>query len=153
MRPSEDQPFDATPQAPLGPDAGYFAHDADIGVEGRGRTVEEALVNVARATFAIICDIAAVRPLETVQVEFVEDDLEIALVTWLNLLLPEARWRGLALGEFALEHRDGGWHGVARGEPWRPGLERGVEVKGATLTMLSVRQTDGGWEARCVVDV
>jgi SHS2 domain-containing protein len=26
-------------------------------------------------------------------------------------------------------------------------------VKGATLTMLSVRQTDGGWEARCIIDV
>jgi len=26
-------------------------------------------------------------------------------------------------------------------------------VKGATLTMLSVQPVDGGWEARCVVDV
>jgi len=26
-------------------------------------------------------------------------------------------------------------------------------VKGATLTMLSFRQTDSGWEARCVIDV
>ena len=35
----------------------------------------------------------------------------------------------------------------------RAGMERGVDVKGATLTMLSVAPTDGGWEARCVVDV
>ncbi|MGA8053562.1 MAG: hypothetical protein WCA12_06825 [Burkholderiales bacterium] len=26
-------------------------------------------------------------------------------------------------------------------------------MKGATLTMLSVGRRDGGWEARCVVDV
>jgi SHS2 domain-containing protein len=32
-------------------------------------------------------------------------------------------------------------------------MERGTEVKGATLTMLSVRRADGGWEARCVIDV
>jgi SHS2 domain-containing protein len=32
-------------------------------------------------------------------------------------------------------------------------MERGVEVKGATLTMLSVKQVEAGWEARCVVDV
>ncbi|MDE2366260.1 MAG: archease, partial [Betaproteobacteria bacterium] len=32
-------------------------------------------------------------------------------------------------------------------------LERGVEVKGATLTMLSVKQAGAIWEARCVVDV
>jgi protein archease len=51
--------------------------------------------------------------------------------------------------------RDGSrWTGRAWGETWRADLERGTEVKGATLTMLSVRQSAGaGWEARCVVDV
>jgi len=43
--------------------------------------------------------------------------------------------------------------GGASGEPWRPGLERGVEVKGATLTALVVKRDEKGWEARCVVDV
>jgi tRNA nucleotidyltransferase (CCA-adding enzyme) len=28
-----------------------------------------------------------------------------------------------------------------------------VEVKGATYTALSVRHTDGGWIAQCIVDV
>ena len=139
--------------ADLDAHAGYFAHDADIGIVGRGTTVEEAFVNAARAMFAISCDLEAVRQLDTIDLEFREDDLEMALVTWLNLLLPEARWRGLALGSFTLERRDDAWHGSAAGEPWRPGLERGVEVKGATLTMLSVRQMDDRWEARCVVDV
>ncbi len=133
--------------------AGYFAHDADIGVLGRGETVEEAFVNCARAVFAIAADPAAIRPTERFEVAFEEDDVELALVTWLNLLLPEARCRGLALGRFAIERNEGGWHGTAWGEPWRPEIERGVEVKGATLTMLSVRQADGAWEARCVVDV
>jgi SHS2 domain-containing protein len=45
------------------------------------------------------------------------------------------------------------WKVEARGEPWREELERGTEVKGATLTMLSVRHSESGWEARCVVDV
>ncbi|MGZ5662035.1 MAG: archease, partial [Usitatibacter sp.] len=45
------------------------------------------------------------------------------------------------------------WLGEAWGEPWREGLERGTEVKGATLTMLSVKRAGGLWEARCVVDV
>jgi SHS2 domain-containing protein len=30
---------------------------------------------------------------------------------------------------------------------------RGTEVKGATLTALSVRHDAQGWQARCVVDV
>jgi SHS2 domain-containing protein len=32
-------------------------------------------------------------------------------------------------------------------------MERGTQVKGATLTALSVRQQGEGWEARCVVDL
>jgi SHS2 domain-containing protein len=75
-------------------------------------------------------------------------------VRWLNLLLAHAHDRGLALGAFALRREAGRWHGEAWGEPWREDLERGTGVKGATLTMLSVRRAgEGGWEARCVVDV
>lgn len=141
------------PGASLDASAGYFAHDADIGVMGRGATVEEAFVNCARALFAIAADPAAIRPSGQFEVAFEEDDLEMALVTWLNLLLPESRCRGMALCRFALERDGPRWRGTAWGEPWRPGIERGVEVKGATLTMLSVRPVGDGWEARCVVDV
>ena len=131
----------------------YFEHDADIGVIGRGATLERAFEDAARAMFAIMTDPDQVRSLQSLTVDFIESDRELALASWLNRLLGEARSRGLALGRFRL-HRDGErWSGEAVGEPWRAELERGVEVKGATLTMLSVRPVDGGWEARCVVDV
>jgi SHS2 domain-containing protein len=98
-------------------------------------------------------DVAAVRALETVPIDFEEPDVELALVTWLNALLGHARDRRVVLGRFELRRDGAHWRGSASGEPWRPDLERGTEVKGATLTMLSVRQRDGGWEARCIVDV
>jgi SHS2 domain-containing protein len=95
-----------------------------------------------------------VAPRESLRVEFDEEDVELAFVRWLNLLLAHAGERGLALGEFALRREGSRWSGEARGEPWRAGLERGVDVKGATLTALAVRRLPGGtWEARCVVDV
>jgi SHS2 domain-containing protein len=131
----------------------YFEHDADVGVIGRGATLQEAFAAAARATFAIMTDVDAVRPAEAVELEFEEDDVELALVRWLNLLLAAARARGMVFGRFSIERDGARWRGRAQGEPWRPGLERGVEVKGATLTMLQVRQAAGGWEARCVVDV
>jgi len=132
---------------------GYFEHQADVGVVGRGATVEDALVNAARATFAVMCAPEAVQPREQLAVEFEENDVEYALVTWLNLLLAHARERGLVLAAFSLERKGDHWRGEARGERWHAGLERGTEVKGATLTALSVRESNGGWEARCVVDV
>jgi len=134
--------------------AGYFEHGADIGVIGRGATVEAAFEEAARAMFAIMVDVDAVQPDAPIDVEFDEDDVEIALVRWLNALLGAAREHGLVLAAFALQRSGDRWRGSARGERWRDTLLRGTEVKGATLTALSVRPLDsGGWEARCVVDV
>ncbi|HZU06402.1 MAG TPA: archease [Chloroflexota bacterium] len=131
----------------------YFDHDADIGLIGRGPTLEAAFEAAAEGMFAIMADLPAVRPLTKVEVAFEEADPELALVTWLNALLAEARTQGLVLSRFHLRRNGTHWTGEAWGEPWRETLERGVEVKGATLTMLAVRPVDGGWEAQCVVDV
>lgn len=136
-----------------GPSHTYFEHDADMGIVGRGSTLEEAFEAAARATFAIMTDIAAVRHEDTVAIEFEEADEELALVRWLNLLLGSARERGVVFARFWIERDGVHWRGGASGEPWRPGLERGVEVKGATLTALVVKRDEKGWEARCVVDV
>jgi len=133
--------------------SGLFEHDADFGIVGRGSSVEEAFVAAAEAMFGIMIDPASVTAEETLAFEFEEADVELAFVTWLNALLAHARDRGLALGRFELVRAGARWRGSAGGEPWRAGLERGTEVKGATLTMLSVRQVEGGWEARCIVDV
>jgi SHS2 domain-containing protein len=131
----------------------YFDHDADIGIIGCGETAEAAFVAAAEAMFAIMTDITTVSDVIRIQVGFEESDLGLALVTWLNNLLTEARMEGLIFSRFALQRNEASWHGEAWGEPWRAEMERGVEVKGATLTMLSVKQVEAGWEARCVVDV
>ncbi len=131
----------------------YFDHEADIGIEAQGKTVDEAFANAALAMFAIMAEPATVIPEREVAVEFEESDLELALVTWLNQLLAQARLRGLVFCAFELEHAGSHWRGRAWGMPWRGRAERGTEVKGATLTMLKVEQGPKGWIARCVVDV
>jgi SHS2 domain-containing protein len=131
----------------------YFDHDADTGVIGRGATMTEAFVNAAEAMFALMCDPVSVAASERVEIQFDEDDPEIALVIWLNALLAHANERGLALGRFDLEQLHSRWRGEAWGEPWRADMERGTQVKGATLTALAVTPLGEGWEARCVVDL
>lgn len=132
---------------------GYFGHDADVGIIGRGAVLEEAFEAAAAAMFARMTELAGVRSERTVRVEFEEADVELALVRWLNLLLAKAREHGVVFSEFRLERDGVVWRGRASGEPWRSDLERGVEVKGATLTALWVKPTGKGWEARCVIDV
>jgi len=131
----------------------YFGHDADVGIIGRGSTVERAFESAAEAAFAIAADPRSLRETQEVSVSFVEDDLELALPQWLNALIGASREHGVVFRRFALSRDGSRWNGRAWGEPWRADMARGTEVKGATLTMLSVKQSNGGWEARCVVDV
>lgn len=131
----------------------YFEHDADMGIIGRGMTVEQSFEAAAQAVFAIITNLEAVQPVTAVAIEFEETDLELALVIWLNLILGKSRELGMVFSRFHIQRQGNQWHGKVLGEKWHDGMERGVEVKGATLTMLSVKQIGPVWEARCVVDV
>jgi len=89
----------------------YFDHDADIGIVGRGASVEAAFVAAAEAMFAIMADLPKIRGETSVAIAFEESDVEFALVTWLNLLLAEARGEGLIFGRFELTHHDRRWQG------------------------------------------
>ena len=131
----------------------YFEHDADIGIIGRGLSIEQSFEAAAHAVFAIITHIEEVHPVTVVAFEFEESDPELALVVWLNLLLGKARELGMVFSHFYIQRKGSYWHGKAAGEKWREELERGVEVKGATLTMLTVKPIGPIWESRCVVDV
>ena len=131
----------------------YFDHDADIGIIGRGQTIEAAFEDAASSTFALMIEPTKIKPVKELVIEFDEDELDYALVTWLNSLLAQARSHGLALCKFKLTKENNHWRGLAWGEPWKDEFDLGVEVKGATLTMLTVNDDNGMWEARCVVDV
>ena len=132
---------------------GYFEHDADIGIIGRGKSLEEAFESAAVAMFAIMVDVDVLHCHELIEVTFEEDDNEFALIEWLNKLLAFAHMKHLALGRFELHKEGNSWRGKAWGDKWQKDLERGTEVKGATLTMLSVQEKDNHWEAQCIVDV
>lgn len=134
-------------------DYAYFDHDADIGIIGRGETVEAAFESAAKAMFSIMAEELCEPLHEEISFLFEEEEMEFALVRWLNLLLAHAQSRGLVLGRFSLKHEGVLWHAKAWGVPWSKEIVRGVEVKGATLTMLSVEERAGRWEARCIVDV
>ena len=119
----------------------YFAHDADIGIIGRGLPIEQSFEAAALAVFAIITNLEAVQPATAVVIEFEESDPELALVIWLNLILGKSRELSMVFSHFYIQRQGNQWHGKVLGEKWYDGLERGVEVKGATLTMLAVNST------------
>lgn len=131
----------------------YFDHDADIGIIGRGKTLESAFVDAAISTFALMSDLSLVKAKNKIDITFEEPDIEFALVTWLNQLIAKADSEQSLFVDFNLQRNGSQWHGEAWGDKWQPGLNRGIDVKGATLTMLSVKQIGDHWIAQCVVDV
>ena len=132
----------------------YFDHEADTGIIGRGKTVEAAFISAAQAVFAIMADPNTFKATEEISINFEEEDIELAFVTWLNLLITLARVNKMVFKEFKLERKNNNWQGIAKGEAWSKDIPLGTEVKGATLTMLSVQKLDNNlWEAKCVVDV
>lgn len=137
----------------IGKSENYFDHDADIGIIGRGETIESCFSNAASVMFSLMADVTKVRPIQIITFEFEEEDLELAFVTWLNLLVAKAQEHQLMFCDFRLKREGRLWKATVAGDHWRDNLERGTEVKGATLTMLSVTKTGHSWEAKCIVDV
>jgi SHS2 domain-containing protein len=131
-----------------------FAHDADIGVRGRGATLAEALANAARALCAVVTDPASVREVLSVEVACEAGDPETLLFDWLNALVYEMATRRVLLARCEVTVDGARLRARAFGEPVEVVRHRpAVEVKGATWTGLRVGRERGGWVAECVVDV
>jgi len=134
----------------------HFEHGADMGVRGVGRTVAEAFEQAGVAVTAVLCDPSVVRPAVTVSIRCANSDREILLADWLNAVVYEMATRRMIFSRFHVEiAEDGTLSATAAGEPVDVARHSpAVEVKGATLTELAVKQReDGLWIAQCVVDV
>jgi len=133
----------------------HFAHGADIGIRGRGATLDEAFAQAAVALTAVVTDPATVRPLETVHLECRIGEPDLLLYEWLNSLVFQMATRRMLFSRFDVRVSGDHLEAEARGE--RVDVVRhtpAVEVKGATLTELAVRQDETGrWIAQCVLDV
>ena len=132
----------------------HFPHGADVGVRGIGPTRAAAFAQAALALTGAITDPEAVAPTEAVEVGCSAPDDELLLVDWLNALVFEMATRDMLFARFELAIDDHGLKATAWGEPVDVARHSpAVEVKGATLTGLSVRRRNGNWVAECVIDV
>jgi SHS2 domain-containing protein len=133
----------------------HFSHGSDIGVRGFGQSVEEAFEQAAVALTAIVADISAVRPSESVEVHSSASDLELLLMTWLNAVIYEMAVRRMLFRRFRVILSGPLLVGTLFGEKIDPERHQvAVEAKGATVTALKVeRDQNGQWLAQCVVDV
>ena len=131
-----------------------FAHDADIGVRGRGPTLAAALANAGRALTAVVTEPASVREVLSVEIACEANDPETLLFDWLNALVYEMATRRVLFARYEVKVDGAKLTARAFGEPVEVARHHpAVEVKGATWTGLRVARKGGSWVAECVVDV
>jgi len=132
----------------------HFAHEADMGVRGAGRTKEEAFEQAALAMTAAVADLSTINARDMVTVECEADDDELLFAEWLNSIIYEMSTRKMLFSRFSVELDGVRLHGRAWGESVDPARHHpAVEIKGATYTSLRVAQENGEWVAQTVVDV
>lgn len=133
----------------------HFSHEADMGIRGIGKTLDEAFEQAALAMTAVITDPTRVGAVEQLKIRRQAPDDELLLVDWLNALIYEMATRKLLFSRFEVHVKNHVLDARAWGEPMDMAKHHmAVEIKGATYTALRVaRDGNGEWIAQCVVDV
>ena len=78
----------------------YFEHQADVGIIGYGKTLEEAFVEGAKAMFQVMCEIKNVKAVKKIKIEVEGNDKETMFIEWLNDLLAKKDIEDMFFSEF-----------------------------------------------------
>lgn len=133
----------------------YFDVAADVGVSGWGPTLAEAFAQAALGVFALIVDPKSAEPRELREVHAQGETREALLVNWLNecLLVHDIEAFVVNRIEF-VRFETTRVHARLWGEELDPRRHCvGTVVKAATFHQLEIRETDGGWEIRVILDI
>ncbi|MBI3624827.1 MAG: archease [Candidatus Rokubacteria bacterium] len=133
----------------------YFDVAADVGVKAWGSTLSEAFAQAALGVFALIVDPESAEPRESREVRAQGETREALLVNWLNECLYVHDIEAFVVNRIEfLVFEPTRVHACLWGEDLNPGRHRlGTVVKAATFHQVQVRETDGRWEIRVVLDV
>lgn len=132
-------------------------HEADVGIRGWGKTVEEAFENGARAMFSVMVNLEKVEPRNEIKVEVKAEDITSLFIEWLNALLAQRDISEMVFSDFAVKiegNKEVSLSGKARGEPLdQEKHEIRTEVKAATYFGLKSGEEKGMHFFQCVLDI
>ena len=135
----------------------YLEHTADAEFIAYGQTLEEAFVNAARATFALIIDPSKVNPAIGREVHLTSDSLDYLIYDWLSELLYLEEVDRLLFSRFEVKisNSDGEFvlNGQAYGEKIRPEHEISLHIKAVTYHDLRVEKINNRYEIQILLDI
>jgi len=130
---------------------------SDIMFEAYGSSIADLFVNAGEALFSIICDIAHIKPEQSIRLHLEAADAADLLHEWLSSLLTQSEIENLFLCQFRIETLQITASGcvldaVASGESMTQAKGSAV-VKGITYYGYEFEKTDNGYRARVAVDI
>jgi len=137
----------------------YLDHEADVGFEASGNSLEEAFCEGAKATFGIMVDLRQVAVKKTVKVQCEADCIPNLFIAWLNELLSLADVNGMFFSAFKVDKIEEGSgrfivYGAAKGEAIDPKKHTlKTEAKAATYFGLKYEIKGKRHIFQCVIDV
>ncbi len=134
-------------------------HKGEIGVVGKGTTIEKAFEESAKGMFSVMVSLEDVKAKERIKVEAEAGTLDELLVQYLNELLYLLEVNKMFFSEFEVEKifeekERFQLKGFASGEKIDEKKHRlGIEVKAASYSGLSVKNLGKEFSVQCVLDV
>ena len=132
---------------------------ADIAFEATGCDLSELFVAAADATMNVMIDnLDAIEPRETRQIELSNDQIDMLLFDFLQELIyfKDAKRLLLRARETQIDRKDEVYFlksKVAGEQLDDTRHQQRADVKAVTLHGFSVKQCDGGWKAKVLLDI
>lgn len=130
-----------------------FEHQADIGVRGKAKTLEESFQEAAKAMFSIECSIKKVKTTKKIKISCNAQNVEELFVEWLNALLTQSSIHEMMFSDFKVKIKNNKLEGEALGEKLNKKHELKTEIKAATYSQLKVFKDKNQFICQCIVDV
>jgi SHS2 domain-containing protein len=128
-------------------------HTADVRVRVRAASLEELFSEAARALMVIMYGTVEEGPLRR-NVEVSADDSETLMHTFLSEVLFLSEVEGMVISGAEVKITGNSLSGVLHGEPFLPEKHlSGMEVKGISLSGLSISQEHGSYTLEVIFDV
>jgi len=135
----------------------YLEHTADAEFIAYGETLDEAFVNAARATFALIIDSELVKQQLSMEVHLTGGSLDYLLYDWISELLYIEEVERIVFSRFeahiTVVDSEYALNGRAYGEKIRPEHGISLHIKAVTYHDLRVEKRDNKFEVQVLLDI
>lgn len=135
----------------------FLEHQADVGILGIGKTLDESFQESAKAMFEVMFNLKQIKKEKEIKIKISAYDIESLFVKFLNELLAQAGINEMAFSDFNVKiNEKNGFFLECSAFGEEVDINRHevkTEVKAATYSGLKVYEKNKKFYSQCVLDV